>query len=530
LVKYQRLSCLLVLAGNAMFQFSRWLSIHWFILLPLVSWLATAFLYRSHRRNLADPRTLRWLLVALIAHQVYVSLLIFSSFYETVVWIPAGAIFAVLIMALAAYLASSNLPRILPNSQRAIQRFVGTARNVIPYLLAVAIASYVLSQHVLHWSGLWLILLVLISPLIITIQAGKRLLIAPLSLILIALVFSWQSVRLREMLPPGYWRTLMPSASCSSTVQLELDREYAWCTDETTGQVYRFSPRTGFIDQGFYVEYGSQAFSGNANQAWIMQNPTKGLVLVEDDNQVQININLPRQGTLDTEGRLWVVDVSGSLWVSNRGKEWTRMKVVDGLLDNTAEFVKIAPDGSVWVGSYSGVSILSPGQSNWRHITRRDGIPGTIIGIAFSTNDETWYLWNTDSDYQESQHWGVSRWDGYRWIHIELGAKTGLDIPLSQHAVAVDGMGRVWFVAPSYKQQTNYMGVITPYNGVIELYVLGPFELATRGYPVPGFHGVIDDGNGGIFLYNPTFAPIRHWRPNQEYQDYNPCPQPCTRA
>jgi streptogramin lyase len=311
---------------------------------------------------------------------------------------------------------------------------------------------------------------------------------------------------------------------------MELDRDYAWCTQETTGQIYRFSPRTGFVDQEFHIAYGSQVLSGNETQAWIMQNPVRGLILVENGSQRQININLPRQGILDSEGRFWTIDVSGYLWVSSLGMEWKRVKVVDGLLDNTAEFVKIAPDGSVWVGSYGGVSILSPGRSDWRHITRSDGIPGTIMNVAFGADGETWYMWETHSDYQENQRWGVSRWDGYRWIQIELGAKTGLDMPSSQHAIAIDGMGRVWFVAPSYKLQTNYLGVITPHNGVIDLYLLNPFELSPRGYPVPGFHGIIEDGNGGIFLYDPTWVPVRHWRPDQEYQNYNPCPQPCTKA
>jgi streptogramin lyase len=513
-----------------MFQFSRWLSLYWFILLPLVSWLATAYLYRTHTRNRTDRRASRWLLVAFIASQIHVSLLIVSSRYEVAIWPPVGALVAALILALAVFCTSMYPAGSFQEGQPKLSRVMEIIKSTIPFLLAIVIGGYVLSQQEIHWPGMRLILLALISPLLITLRSRKRLWLTPLLLLLIVLVFGRQSLKLRGALPSGHWSTLMTGASCSSTVQLELDRKHAWCTDESTGQVYRFSPRTGFIDQGYHVEYGSQTFSANANQAWIMQNPLRGLVLVENGSQVQVKINLPRQGALDPEGRLWVIDVSGFLWVSRRGEEWTRIKAVDGLLDNTARFVKIAPGGSVWVGSYSGVSILSPGETNWRYITRSDGIPGTIIGIAFGANGETWYLWERISAYQENSRWGVSRWDGYRWIHIELGKKTGLDIPSSQNAMAIDGLGRVWFVAPSFKQHTNYLGVITPYNGVITLYTLGPFELAPRGYPVPGFHGLLEDGDGGIFLYSPTFAPIRHWRPSQEYREYKPCPQPCESA
>ena len=510
-----------------MFQFSHWIGIYWFVFIPSISWLATILHYRIHSRNHAVNKTSRWLLIALIANQVYVSLLITSSLFETVLWPAIGALFSALIVGFAAYRASSCIPRSLQGGLHTSQMISETEKSKIPFLLAVAISAYVLSQQVVRWPGLWLIMLALISPLLITPRLGKRLLLAPLMLMLIALAFGWQSLKLREALPPGRWDTPMTSASCSSTVQLDLDRQHAWCADEATGQVYRFSPRTGFVNQEHLVEYGSQAFTGNENKVWIMQNPVRGLVLVDNDSQFQVKINLARQGAVDQQGKLWVIDVSGFLWVSERGEEWNRIKATDGLLDNTANFVKVSTDGSVWIGSVSGVSILAPGQSIWRHITRNDGLPGSVIGFAFDTNGATWFLWEAISAYQENRRWGVSHWQGSQWKHFELGIKTGLDIPSSQHALAIDGLGRVWFVAPSYKQHTNYLGIITPYSGVIALYNLGPFDLIPTGFPIPGSHGVVDDGNGGIFLYNPTFAPIRHWRPDQKYPEYNPCPQPC---
>jgi sugar lactone lactonase YvrE len=510
-----------------MFQISRWLSLYWFVLLPLVSWSATAFLYRVHRRNLGIHKISGWFLIALIANQVFVSLLILSVLYETGLWPPIGALFAGLVTGLAAYWASPRPPDSTHDGRRDIQSVVEMVKSTSIFLLAVAIGGYVLSQQVVRWAGFWWIIPALISPLLIISWAGKRPWLALLLLILIPLTFGWQAIQLNQALPPGQWSTPMTSASCSSTVQLDLDRKYAWCTDETTGQVYRFSPRTGLVYQGHQIEYGSQVFTANANQAWIMQNPVKGLVLVENESQMQIKINLARQGAVDREGRLWVIDVSGFLWVSMNGEQWNRMKAADGLLNNTANVIKISPDGSVWVGSVGGVSILSPGQSTWQHITRDDGLPGSVIGFAFGANGATWYLWETISAYQENRRWGVSRWQESRWKHVELGVQTGLDTPSSQHAVAVDDWGRVWFVAPSYKQHTNYLGVLTPDRGVVALYTLGPFHIVPRGFPIPGFHGVVDDGNGGIFLYNPEFAPLRHWRPDQEYQEYKPCSEPC---
>jgi hypothetical protein len=72
------------------------------------------------------------------------------------------------------------------------------------------------------------------------------------------------------------------------------------------------------------------------------------------------------------------------------------------------------------------------------------------------------------------------------------------------------------------------VGILEPSNGVISLYLLGPFDISPgEGFPIPGFNGVIDDGNGGIFLYNPKFSPLRHWRLDKVPEEYQPCIRPC---
>jgi sugar lactone lactonase YvrE len=350
----------------------------------------------------------------------------------------------------------------------------------------------------------------------------------PLTLMLIALAFGWHAFQLRQSLPSGVWMTPITGASCSSQVQLDLDRKTAWCADENSGWVYRFDPETGIVSQGQFVENGSQVFTGNSQQVWVMQNPARGLVLVENGQQSMIKINLARQGTVDWEGKLWVIDVTEMLWVRDSSGEWKRLKTSDGLLDNTANVVKTSPDGSVWVGSIGGVSRLKMGTSVWQHVLSTDVLPGPVQDFVFTPDGMVWYLWEATTAYQDRVRWGVSVWQKYYWTHIELGAKTGLDYPPSNHAFAIDGLGRVWFVAPSYIQRTNYLGILEPYSGVTSLYSLGPFDITPdEGIPIPGFNGVIDDGNGGIYLYNPGFSPLRYWRPSQEQSYFQPCLLPC---
>jgi streptogramin lyase len=262
-----------------------------------------------------------------------------------------------------------------------------------------------------------------------------------------------------------------------------------------------------------------------------MQYPAKGLVLVENGQQMQIKINFARQGTVDTEGRLWVIDVTGLLWVRLPTGEWKRLSSSDGLLDNTANVVKTSPDGSVWVGSIGGVSLLSAGSFEWQHVVRNYELPGSVQDFAFTKDGKVWYLWEAASAYRLRVRWGVSHWQDFEWRHFELGVDTRLDYPTSNHAFTIDGLGRVWFVAPSYIQKNNYLGILEPNNGVISIYSLGPFDISkTERVPIPGYTGVIDDGSGGIFVYNPKFSPLRHWRPGQEHEDYRPCIQPCILA
>ena len=120
-----------------MFQISRWLSLYWFVLLPLISWLATLFLYITYRRILIDHRYLRWLLIALIAIQIHINLLIWGNFYETALWLHLTA----LIVALAVYRASSNRPQFYQERSLNILSVMGMVKITFPFLLYLTIAS-----------------------------------------------------------------------------------------------------------------------------------------------------------------------------------------------------------------------------------------------------------------------------------------------------------------------------------------------------------------------------------------------------
>jgi len=533
-----------------MFQFTRWLSLYWFILIPISSLLSAGFLFRNQRRKFQDVlvpgKVFGWVLLAFLTVQLIVVFLLINSFLEASIWPAVAALVSIPLLFLSHHFIHKNLHqnfkfqflrdsliglnKIEDGSHFSQIRLISlwAAQLFLPFLPGVIIITYVLIHQVERWPGLWLIIIPYLAPILIATWKRKQLWLVSSALTLVSLVFGLHALKLKQTLPQGSWITPITSASCSSTVQLDLERKYAWCANEKTSLVYQFTPFTGFVDQGLFIANSSQTFAGNNSRILIMQNPLKGLVLVENGEQTQIKINYARQGTVDREGNLWVIDVTDTLWVSKADGDWKRLKAVDGLLSNTANVVKTSPTGSVWVGSIGGVNRLVEGATEWQIILRSGTLPGIVQDFAFTLEGEVWYLWEAASAYQERVRWGVSIWKDFQWKHIELGTETGLDYPTSPQAVAIDGIGRIWFVAPSYIQKTNFLGILEPRSGVISLYRIGPFDITPgEGFPIPGYNGVVDDGHGGIFLYNPAFEPLRHWKTNKEKDEYSPCIQPC---
>jgi ligand-binding sensor domain-containing protein len=193
-----------------------------------------------------------------------------------------------------------------------------------------------------------------------------------------------------------------------------------------------------------------------------------------------------------------------------------RLSSADGLLNNTANIVKVSPQGEVWVGSISGASVLRAGR--WQTYGAEAGVPGSVINFAFARTGEVWLMWQARPGYSPPANWGVSQLttEGVQ-RHVELGALTGLEAPRTSDALAVDGEGRLWFVTQSILKREKFLGVADR-EGRVEIYSLGQF--ATSGLYQYGGNGlwqnsfgVMPDGAGGILLYNGDSHSWRRWRP-----------------
>lgn len=515
-----------------MFRPDHWLSVYWLALVPLASIAGALLLARTfraaRRRSLVDARAYLWLLAAIAASQALVGLLLASGVYETCLWLPAGALFAVLMMGVASSRASGSvhpglrgflrpLPRdgieLIGRSAPGAQRWRTlrvVARKALLLVPCAALAVYSLAHLPGRWPGLWLVVPALFAPL--TIVPSRRLSL-PLLLLPLPLVSGLHALELRGALPPGRWSTPLTAATCTNSVQLDLARTSAWCADDVHGLVFQFDPHTGIVREELRVVDAGRVFAVGSDHAWVVENPVRGLLRVQAGRLLRQRIDYPRQGVVDAEDRLWFIGVSSVLGVVEPGALVTWFDTSDGLLSNTANVVKAMPDGSIWVGSVGGVSFKPGGSERWVRLGRAEGVPGQVHDIAVSADGTAWFLWNDFTSHRGTGVWGVSQWRAGNWQHFELGAPTGLDAPASPDALAIDGYGRVWFTAVSYRQQANFLGILDPRALQVTLYPLGPF-VPTRDplVFVPGPHGVLDDGQGGIYLYNPSRDPLRWWR------------------
>lgn len=505
-----------------------WLSVYWLWLMPALAMLATLARWRAfrlaRRRGLLGPVGWRWMLIALAAAQTLIWLTHLAFTYSTSIELPLGGLAALGVMLLALRAARAEvhpglhgflrpLPRdgleLIEREQHANRfRSLHWLWPALPALsLLLGLAPYAPER----WLDFALFGLTLTAPL--WLIPYKRLWLTPVLLAPPLLILLGQTLALSATLPAGRWATPLTGAHCTGAVTVKIGQ--AWCLNAFTGAVYQFHLNTGVVNHEAHVPEGARLFTGTATQAWVQQVPARGLVRVSADTIDLARVRSAHSGAADEAGRVWVIDVGAELSVYTQGA-LTRLSSTDGLLNNTANVVKVSPQGEVWVGSISGASVLRAGR--WHTYGPAAGVPGTVINFAFAPEGEVWLMWQARPGYSPPANWGVSALTAAGvQRHLELGALTGLEAPRTGDALAVDGEGRLWFVTQSILKREKYLGVAAP-GARIEIYSLGRF--ATSGLYQYGGNGlwqnsfgVVPDGAGGILLYNGDAHPWRHWRP-----------------
>ncbi len=513
---------------------SRWLSLYWMWLLPALAALATLARWRAfraaHRRGLLSPAGRRWLLVALAAAQALIWQTQLSLTYSTALEWPIGGLAAlgVMLMALRAARAGAHpglhgFQRPLPrDGLELIERERQTSpvcksgevlRRFWPLFPALGLLFYLAASVPARRFDFALLGLVLTAPL--WLIPYRRQWLAPILLAPALLILLEHAFTLRAALPPGQWVTPLTGARCTGPVKAVAGQ--AWCLSAFTGAVYQFDLTTGVVSREAHVLEGARLFALTDASAWVQQVPARGLMRVSNGQVEFVPVRSAHSGAADPSGRVWVIDAGAELSVYAEGQA-SLLNSANGLLNNTADVVKVSPQGEVWVGSISGVSVLRAGQ--WETYDRSAGIPGAVINVAFppEADGSAWLMWRVSPGYSALSDWGVSLLtaEGVQ-RHLELGALTGLEAPRVEDALAVDGEGRLWFVTQSIPRREKYLGVATP-DASVDLYSLGrfatsgPYRYGGSGLWQTSF-GVVADGAGGILVYNGEAQPWRHWRP-----------------
>lgn len=516
---------------------SRWISLYWVWLLPVLTALVTLHrlrrLHLARRRDLIAASSARWLMIGFLAAQTLVWIFQLALVYQTSVWLPAFGASLISLMLVSARAARAGihpglrgLARRLPRDGLELLRLerqssrerllnIDTLLNwspLIPAWSVIAFAAWMHAERRMEFAlfGFATAACLLVAP-------HKQRWLAPLFLLLPVMYMFVQSWSLGAGLPPGRWETPVVGARCRGQIRIR-DRA-VWCVNAETTTLYKFDSRSGVVDLELHIEEAARVFAANANQAWVQQSPARGLIRVDATTaeSAPIRVLSAHSGAADPANRLWVIDVGDELSVY-AGSETRQMRSRDGLLNNTAAAVRISPTGDVWVGSAGGLSWLPASETEWRTLDQSAGLPGTIRNFAFEPAPEAgvWLMWQG----RGLRQWGVIRLGANGSVSglIDIGSLMHLEFPLAEDALAVDAYGRVWFVSQSIPAREKFLGIHTPgADPPVELYSLGSFPTSGP-YTYGGglwksSYGIVSDGEGGILLFNDVTAPWRRWRP-----------------
>jgi hypothetical protein len=507
---------------------SRWISLYWLWLLPALTVLATLIRFRylrlAHRRGLIALSGRRWTVLALAGAQALIWFTQLSLIYPTNILLPLVGLAALGLTVIALRNARPHLHSGLHGLQRPLprdgleliergERRRRTLPRWLALLPALGLLIYIAAHHPAQWLGFSLLALTFIAPLILI--PYRRYWLLPLLLLPSSLVVLMQALALRDVLPHGNWAAPITGAQCQG--QLRVSAPRAWCVNPFTGTVYQFDLPTGLVTFRTEIPESARIFAANADQSWIQQNPAQGLMRVEAASGAATTVRAlsAHSGAADSQGRLWVIDVGDELTVYD-GESATPLRAREGLLNNTAFAVKVSPGGDVWVTSIEGVSWLPEFEIEWRTLNLRTELSGAVRNLAFAPDGSVWLLWQA----RNARSWGVvvvTR-NGLLANRVDLGALTGLPFPAPEDALAVDGLGRAWFVSQSVSPREKYLGLLTFETGqpLTSLYSLGAFAASgpfVYGGPLwENSFGVVADGEGGILLFNGE-AGWRHWKP-----------------
>ena len=463
---------------------------------------------------------------------LYLSCIYLTIFYETAIWLSVLAILLSLIMLLLmrdAYVGINpglnGLTRPMPaDGLILIQREQRSATRKTRWRwwiwrLAAAMPLISLVTAAALWEGrrgyVWFaIVLGSLAP--VTILPGRHTWRMPLLLTLAAGILAGQAITIRTQLPPGDWFTPWRGARCTNRISVNGDGT-AWCVNARNEQVYKFDVARGVVLETHSVSQAWDVLAATTESVWITSEHKSSFTQIHPGQSETIVDGYPNHGA-SVNKQLWIVDGFSRLILYEDENPARHFTTHNGLLNSDVLTVETFPDGSLWVGSWGGVSRLVEPNFNWTRYRPDDEMDGPVVGITTTGDGMTWILHKPS--YVSTDWWLSRMFLDATWKHINLTDLTGMNALRSRNAIARDGLGRLWVAGFNIFDPTNNLLAILYPDGSLALpvfslsrYAVPLFEPTPERLPHPDAHGVIADGNGGIYLYNGIREPLRHWRP-----------------
>jgi ligand-binding sensor domain-containing protein len=132
------------------------------------------------------------------------------------------------------------------------------------------------------------------------------------------------------------------------------------------------------------------------------------------DGETWTTYALDEQAYLLPEPHIYAAS-NDSLWIANGfagregvlrfdGETWTTYTTDDGLVDNNAYAVTVAPDGIVWISTVSGISRFDG--ETWTTFTTEDGLASNAVQFVIAAPSGTIFAFTDE---------GISYFDGKTW-------------------------------------------------------------------------------------------------------------------
>jgi len=292
--------------------------------------------------------------------------------------------------------------------------------------------------------------------------------------------------------------------------------------------VYHLNLNTGVTLAHVRLSGAYYILAANDTEALVVRDPPELKTRVQVDQTTPVPLAEPiwkiRRAALDVDRSIWLINWFGVLFrfKPDAFSSPQYLNQPDGLLNNIVGVVEIGPDGGVWIGSSSGVSYLLNDTEQWETYAVEDGWRGPVCDFVFAADGSVWVMWSRQYHVAASPGaWGVTHIQANGNLqHYDLNQLTGINAPHSDDAIVLDVYGRLWFIAYQPNPPELFLGILdTDGELATPLYSLGRMQeklaplTVSRSNLTVGTHGILQDGSGGVYLYNGADLPLRHWRP-----------------